>query len=368
MRILFITQVILDEHSGRAQHVVALARALAKADHAVTLLAPGLEDPVAGVLRVRPPAGLRPGLRLEAALAARAACAGRRAEVAYVRLSASSSIVPITLAGLRLPFVLELNGPVIDEMRVRGRRLAAKATGAALRQAVALSAHVVAVDGVTARHARSMLGAQNVSIVENGANLDTATPGSRAEARARLGLPPEGPVVTFAGTLAPEQRLDLLFEAHRKLDGVTLVVAGGGAQAPLLDAAVAAARARAPVVALGVVPHDQAMLAIRAADICVDLRLDRTGLKCLEYAAVGRRIVTWRVDGAARLESLYPNLEAVHVVDDVTAVGLRRGLQAALESQTRRGPLPPEPVAVARATLGWEHAARRIGELLRQCV
>ncbi|MBI3782655.1 MAG: glycosyltransferase family 4 protein [Deltaproteobacteria bacterium] len=367
VRILFVTQVQLDEPSGRAHHVCALARALAQLDHDVTLLAPGFENPIPGVHRIRPPGGLPPGLGLEAVLALRAAFAARRADAGYVRLSSSSSIVSVALAGLRLPLVLELNGPVVDEQRRRGGRVAAAVVRQSLRRVIALAAHVVAVDSVTARHAQSVLGAQRVSVVDNGADLETAIPGSRAEARDRLGLRRAGHVVTLTGTLAPEQRLDLLLQAHQQLDGVTLVVAGGGPGQALLDAA-RSGRTGSSLVALGTVAHEQAVLAVQAADVCVDLREDRLGLKCLEYAAVGRRLVTCRVEGVDRLHGLYPGLEALHVIDAPTVSAVRLGLEAALEAEARRGPLPLEAVNRARATLGWEHSARHIASLIAQCV
>ncbi|MCK6552290.1 glycosyltransferase, partial [Myxococcota bacterium] len=56
MKILFVTQVVVDRPHGGPRHVLAVARELAALGHDVTLLAPGDEPPVPGVKRLRPAA------------------------------------------------------------------------------------------------------------------------------------------------------------------------------------------------------------------------------------------------------------------------------------------------------------------------
>src|SRR5262249_43245467 len=160
-----------------------------------------------------------------------------------------------------------------------------------LSMVVGLARAVVAVEAKIGRHAESALGARRVVVIENGADLDRATPGDRKDARRTLGLESDGRYLGFTGTLVPEQRIDLLLEAQAGLPGVSLLVAGGGPQAEKLEQARRTSGAR--IVALGVVPHDRAVLAIRASDVCVNVRDGDLGMKCLEYAAIGRRLVTF---------------------------------------------------------------------------
>lgn len=374
MKLLFVTQVVVDRPHGGPRHVLAVARELATLGHDVTLLAPGDEPPTPGVRRLRAPAvpawipglggrAIGPGLRLEALHAARVAEHVRRdrPDVAYVRVSATSSLVPATLAALGVPYVLELNGRILAELGELGRAPAAvAAVKAALVPVFAGACAVVAVEDKIGRHATDALGAKHVVVIENGADLSAATPGDRAAARAELGLDRSGRYVAFTGTLVPELRLDLLFDALGALPGVTLVAAGGGPQ----EAALAAAAKAHRIVALGVVPHAKAVAVIRAADVCVNVRDGDLGMKCLEYAAIGRRIVTLRLEGTERLEALYPGLEAVHLVDERSGPAIARAIEAALDAEARLGPLPARAIDEARRTLGWDQTARRISEVL----
>jgi glycosyltransferase involved in cell wall biosynthesis len=363
MRILFVTQVSLDRPFGGARHVSALARELVRLRHRVTLVAPGREPAGEGVERIRPPAALRPGLRMEVALATLAATATMtgRFDVAYVRVSASSSLVPLALAARRLPVVLELNGRILAELAALGRPAWVVALARrSLRVATRAACAVVAVEPGIARHAETALGARAVHVVENGVDLEAATPGDRGVARQALGLEADRCYVAYTGTLAPEQRLDLLLDAQRARGSFTLLVAGGGPQAATIERAQAAGEVRW----LGVVPHATAVQAIRAADVCVNVREGDVGMKGLEYAACGRRLVAFRVEGTERLEALYPGLDAVHLVDDRSAHALGEAIERALGAERARGPLPPAAIETARRTLGWDRTARRVAEVL----
>jgi glycosyltransferase involved in cell wall biosynthesis len=362
MRILFVTQVVLDRPHGGPRHVLAVARAWGAAGHAVRLLAPGDEPASPGLERIRPPGGARPGARLEARQAVSTAREVRRSrpDVAYVRLSATSSLVPATLAALRVPFVTELNGRLLDELRLLGRPEPAVRAVQLVERAIARGAFAtVAVEAKIGRHARDALGARDVRVVENGADLSVATPGDRAAARRRLDLPEDRPVLAFAGTLAPELRLDLLLDAIGRLPGAPLlVVMGDGPQAARLEGAPSER-----VRWLGPRPHAEAIDLLRAADVCVNVRDGDLGMKALEYAAVGRRFVAFRVEGGERLEGLYPGHRAAFLVDARSADALARALEDALREEAR-APLPPAAVEAARAEVGWERTARRIAAIL----
>jgi glycosyltransferase involved in cell wall biosynthesis len=369
MRILYVTQVVLDRPYGGARHVLAVARHLAARGHAVELLAPGDEVPVPGVRRLRPAAALRPGVRLEAALAAQVSAASLRfsPEVAYLRLSASSALVPRALTALQVPFVVELNGCILDELKKLGRSdPAVAAVRFNLRRVVRRARALVAVEPRVARHAVDALGARNVEVIRNGAELDVATPGDRAEARRRLGLPLDVPLLAFAGTLAPELRFDLLFGALERAPDLHLVLVGDGPQRDRVEAAV---RELSPRIAwLGARPHEDAVDALRAGDACINVRDGIVGMKVFEYAAVGRRFATFDVADAAGLEDLYPGLEAVHLIHSRTPEGVLAAARAALGAEAARGPLPDGAVERARGRVGWDHTARQIEALLDQTI
>src|SRR5690606_6938339 len=77
-----------------------------------------------------------------------------------------------------------------------------------------------------------------VHVVAPGVDLETFTPGDRAAARARLGLPQGRPIVLFAGRLQPLKGTDVLVEAFARLTATSggepplLVVVGGPSGRP----------------------------------------------------------------------------------------------------------------------------------------
>jgi len=353
------TQVRLQEGPGGARHVTGVVGAWARAGHQVCVLAPGdWPQRPEGVEHLAPKRAL-PGLRLELALARKAArrLLLRAPEVGYVRLSASSSALPLLLAAARIPLWLELNGPILDELRARARDPAqVDAVRRSLRQMVAAARGLVAVEPSIGQHARRELGARRVFVVENGVELQVATPGHRTEARRRLDVDLEARVVGFAGTLSPEIRLDLvlpLLERH----GLTLLVAGEGPGSELL-------KDHPRVCWLGRVDHGRAVDVLRACDVCLGLREGWAGMRPLESLAVGRRIVLWGPSGSQRLRSLTADLpEFLFVARD--PAGFEAALLRALEAEARLGPPAPELLAPVRSQLGWDATAGRLVELFK---
>jgi glycosyltransferase involved in cell wall biosynthesis len=367
MRLLYVTQVRLEGGAGGERHVEATVRRMSAAGHPVTLLAPGVHSP-RGVEHLRP-SWSQPGLRLEAALARLvvAATTRRVPEAAYVRLSATSSLVPAALRALGIPYVVELNGPILDEMRARGRsELRVRAVRQSLRQAVRGARGMVAVHASIAAHARRHLGAEAVQVIENGADVDVATPGDRREARRRLGLPEDASLVGFAGSLAPELHLTALFEAIERTDA-HLAVAGDGAQEPALRAF----QGRHPdrVHWLGAVPHPQALDLVRALDVCVNVRPRWTGMRPIEALVMGRRCALVPADGTERLLRVTQHLPAfVHVAETDSPHALTSAVQAALQAEREHGPPSDDDLGPVRRELSWDRTVERILSVVRGVV
>jgi len=357
---------MLNEASGATRHVLACVRELAALGHEVCLIAPG-EIEVEGARHVRPSKKLRPGVKMELALAALVTkeILMRRPDVAYVRISASSSAVVAALGFGRIPVLLELNGPILDEMKRMGRGPGVIETaGGILRQVIAQSEGLVVPLPSVGVHAEEALDAHQVFLVENGADLRNARPGDMAEARTALDLPQEQRIISAVGNLAPELRFDLLAEAHRKTPGIMLLIVGDGAQRPFIEAMQMTTRPSSPVVYLGRRPHDEAVLAVRSADVCINMRDGCLGTKSLEYAAVGRRQVAFNTEGSERIAALYEGLQATHLIEERTAVAVRGAIDSALAAQKQHGPLPTKAIEHARSVLGWSQTAKELSQLL----
>lgn len=92
---------------------------------------------------------------------------------------------------------------------------------------------------------------------------------SRAEARARLGVAPDAPVIAFVGQVRAYKNVPALVRAAREVPGVRLLVAGR-VRSPALEAELRREAEGAPVhLAFGHVPDDDLQLYLRAADLVV---------------------------------------------------------------------------------------------------
>lgn len=369
MRILYVTQISLDDNNGGVRHVHGVTRALAALGHDVDLVAPytGVRRSRRGPARItRPIRAARAGMWLEArqGMIVSRLVASQRPDVACVRISASTAIVPRVLEVAGVPTLLELNGPILEELEARGRGPVARGVvRGLLARVVRRSGPLVVPLASIGDYARSRLGAREVEVIEHGCDLAIAVPASRTRARRALGLPLDRPCVAFTGKLGAGQRLDLLLAAA-ELPGVQLLVAGDGPGARR----VAAAAGRLPERTLryfGAVAHERAVEIVRAADVCIDLKPVHVGMKCLEYAALGRRIVAFEAPGTGRLRRLYPGQEVVFALQAGTPDEVRAAITAAIAAEAS-DPLPPAAVAMARHNLDWEDTARKLARALEK--
>ncbi|MFC5381033.1 D-inositol-3-phosphate glycosyltransferase [Aquipuribacter nitratireducens] len=219
---------------------------------------------------------------------------------------------------------------------------------------------------------------RRTGVVEPGVDLDVFRPGSRARARARLGLPPDADVLLFVGRLQPLKAPDVLVAAaahlrHRRAGtGRPLVVAvlGGPSGTGLARPTALLEQARA----LGVddvlrtsppVPRPALADWYRAADlVTVPSYSESFGLVALEAQACGTPVVAAAVGGLRR--AVVDGTTGV-LVDGHDPVIWADALEALLADETRRARLG---AAAARhaAGFGWDVTAERVLAEYRRAV
>ena len=148
-----------------------------------------------------------------------------------------------------------------------------------------------------------------IEIVPPGVDHAFFAPGDQAQARRAVGLPPDAPVLLFAGRIQPLKGLEVAVRALALVQGSPILVVVGGpsgdqGQAELDRARVLAAR-------LGVAdrvrfvppqPHELLSTYYRAADVSlVPSRSESFGLVALEAAACGTPVVASAVGGLRNL-------------------------------------------------------------------
>ncbi len=281
--------------------------------------------------------------------------------------------LPLGLLGphLGVPYGLILHGAEVTVPgRLPGGRQALAAVLAGARVAICAG-------GYPAAEARRAAGGRMPPVVEVPPGVDTdrfrplPAPARRA-ARARLGLPPDGPLLVSVSRLVPRKGMDVLIEAAGRLapafPGLTVAIGGSGRDGPRLARLVAAGGA--PVRLLGRVDDEDLPALYGAADAFVmacrnrwaGLEQEGFGIVFLEAAAAGVPQVAGRSGGA---DEAVVDGETGLVVDDPGDAGqLARALRKLLADETLRRRMGRAGRLRVEGSFGYDILARRLAGAL----
>ncbi len=382
MRILHVCHWNLASPDAETIRKLALTRELARRGHEVVLIAPDL-----GRAKERMPRGARVvyaptvGGRFAAHLYALGlfpllvlAAIGFRPDAVYLTDYTASAPVALLLRLLGMPFALEVNGIPLQDARLQGigNPLWLALIDLFSRTTYRLAARFAVVSPEIAENVRASVGGaravdrRSIDVVPNGVDLDAWRPSPKRDARARLGLPLDRPVVGFLGGFWPWQGLDRLVRAAplvlEKVPDALFLVAGFGPEEEKLRALVRDEGLDAAFRFPGKVPLEQGPLWVNAFDVGV--HLVRPGKACspvklLCYAACARRCVATRgVDGFEGIEE--QGLGRRVDYDDLASIG-----EGIVQELLRARPDPGlGPRAPAAERIGWDGIAARTEELL----
>jgi glycosyltransferase involved in cell wall biosynthesis len=183
-----------------------------------------------------------------------------------------------------------------------------------IRSALRGAGAVVAVSRALAEKAMAIgAAADRVHVIYNGVDSDRFAPGSRSEARTRLGLSPQGPLLLYVGNLKSSKGcLDLLdaFPALlAKQPQARLIYVGAGACRDALQERVAALGCADRVSLAGPVAHAALGDWFRAADLlCLPSHNEGVPNVVLEAMACGIPVVATRVGGIPEVVPEYAGL------------------------------------------------------------
>jgi glycosyltransferase involved in cell wall biosynthesis len=139
-------------------------------------------------------------------------------------------------------------------------------------------------------------------VVYTGLDAERFKPGDRAEARRKLGLPADAPLLLFVGRDVIKKGLLVLFEAMPRVlaahPATVLCVLGSGGTAPEIRAAAERTKAGDQIKLLGTRPNEDLPAWYAASDVVL-LPSFREGLpnNLVEAAACARPIVATATDG-----------------------------------------------------------------------
>jgi teichuronic acid biosynthesis glycosyltransferase TuaC len=265
-------------------------------------------------------------------------------------------------ASLRVPVVATAHRADVLDVPARGDRSRAQVAEAveSIDQVCAVSAAIGAAAEALATPRRP------VAVVPNGADTTVFTPRPMAEARARLGLPAEGPIVTYVGKLVPRKGVDTLIEAMgilaRGEGGAPLLVAGGiGPMREDVERRAAELGVADRVRFAGKIPHDDVGWWMSAGDVFVLPSLSE-GLPTVVCEAMncGRPVVATAVDGTPEIVR---DGETGLLVPPRDAGALAAALGRVLGEPGLAARMGEEALRIGRELYTWDANARRMTEI-----
>ncbi len=177
--------------------------------------------------------------------------------------------------------------------------------------------------------------AAEVAVIPDAFDEQQIAPGDRVQARRRIGLPADAPLIVYSGMTFAYRKLELLVEAfasvRRRVPAARLALVGGrAAEIAQLRAQAQALAIEGALICTGQMPQEHVLPYLQAADALVipDTVTDITAspLKLFEYLAVGRVVVL--PDIPALAEVLPPSIGYYFARGDAQA--LAQALTAAL--------------------------------------
>ena len=294
------------------------------------------------------------------------------ADIVYERrMSPKISWAVSLLTGV--PFVVEVNGSLDDELRALGRkrRLIRPAIARRIRgQMFSRAARVIAVSSGIRDGLVSMYGLprDRVAVVPNGANISRFHPKDRNSSRIAVRLDRNDFIICFVGSLVAWQGIPTLIAAAERLrtriPHLRIVMVGGGPDTDALKAQVWQSSMRDICIFAGEVPYEDVPTIIAASDVCVApfARTRKASpIKVFEYLACGKPVVSSDIDD---IGDFLKRSRAGVVIEPGNAEALANGIEwvynhpeEALEL-ARRGRLAVEQ------TRSWEETAKKVSAIL----
>ena len=224
---------------------------------------------------------------------------------------------------------------------------------------------------------RQSRGQARVEVMPNWVNTEEIVPGERDNAFRRelreLGIPEDGVLVSFAGTLGYSQDLDIVLDAAARMQGdnVYFAIVGDGVEKDRLERRAASLRLN-NVIFLPMQPKDRYPDVLAASDICLAtlkpaVRTPVVPSKILSIMAAGRPVVA-AMDLSGDAPGLIREAESGVCVGAGDVEGFTEALKRLAADKTLRMAMGQRGRSYAVARLTVDAAAARYEELFEQVV
>jgi glycosyltransferase involved in cell wall biosynthesis len=278
---------------GLNRYLEGLAAALRRLGTSTQTVVIGSQGELRQATIVVPAVG-RPLVRRIVSFAKATALAAKDADVVDSHF-ALYSLLPVVTSLRSRPFVVHFQGPWGAESSVeRANQRVGILAKKVVEQMVYRRADLVIVLSTAFKHLlieQYNIHPDKIRVIPPGVDLAHFNPGSRTEARAKLGLPAAVFIALAVRRLTPRMGLDVLLRAWRALtiEPKLLLLAGSGPDRHRLEKLAGSISPEGNIRFLGQVSDDALVDLYRAADISIlpSVAFEGFGLSALESLACG---------------------------------------------------------------------------------
>jgi len=301
----------------------------------------------------------------------------RSFDALYVReMPRHYPFLPALTQWLNLPLFVEVNGWLLEELRIEGVPAGALESAKRRQQALFQAAAGILVSTVgNADKVEAHYGIPRRQIVvqELGTNTEHFSPGDKPASRMALGLSPDWLIVLFAGSFNPHHDLGTLLEAFARMAAVEgrarLVLVGHGALWNSLRARREALGLADRVLMPGNVPYGRVTQYFRAADIGV-LPLTASNVK-QRNGAIALKLWDYMAAGLPVVVTDFPSTPSASLLADKAAVvppedpdAMAKAFADLLGSTSKRARLAEAGLNYVRQHRTWRQAAAETADFI----
>jgi glycosyltransferase involved in cell wall biosynthesis len=297
----------------------------------------------------------------------RAVCAALRADrVDVVAAHFALYALPVLDVLAKEHFVFHFHGPWSSESRAEGEGAVSVRMKRTIESRVYRCAdRFIVLSSAFARILEAQYGIapDRIFVVPGGVDADRyGLSASRREARDRLRLPADRPLIVSVRRLVQrmglERLIDAMAEVRKSAPDALLLIAGGGALAEELASRIAARGLHDHVRLMGFVSEDNLPWLYRACDLSIvpSVALEGFGLSTIESLAAGTPVLVTPIGG---LPETVARLDAALVLPDATSESLAHAMGGALRDPGRL-PSPEICARYVREHFHWPVIARKV--------
>jgi len=301
----------------------------------------------------------------------------QRFDLLYVREMVRHPFLPGLVRLLRLPLFVEVNGWLLDDLRLLGAsRRELRAAEQCQRNLFGAAVGILASASGNAENVVTYysIPKERVHVQELGTNTAHFTPGDRRRVRADLGLPLDGQIILFAGSFHPHHDLSTLVNAFAQLvaegfETAWLLLVGHGHQWEAIRRSLASSGITSRVITAGFRPYEKIPSYFQAADIGV---VPLTAAKIRQQnGAVASKLWDYMAAGLPVVVTDFPYTPSASLLADKAYVvppedpkAMARAFADLLGDVDKRGRLGEAGLNYVRQHRTWRQAAAETADFV----